>query len=96
MSAKVSTLSDLHSKFTDMLLEDIRICREEGIPMSSSDKAVIAAFLKNNGITADPDAEDMKALDAEFRKDAERVRKQRAESILANMADTAEYADLLN
>lgn len=96
MSAKVSKLSELHEKFAQMLLDDIRVCQDEGIPMSSSDKAVIAAFLKNNGITADPDTEDMKALDAEFKKDAEKQRKMRAITILNGSGVDSEYADLLN
>ncbi len=95
MAAKVSKLSELHEKFAQMLLDDIRVCQEEAIPMSSSDKAVIAAFLKNNGITADPDAEDMKALDEEFRKDAEEQRKIRANRILSTMSGDSEYMDLI-
>ena len=96
MAAKVYKLSELHEKFAQMLLDDIRVCQDEGIPMSSSDKAVIAAFLKNNGITADPDAEDMKALDAEFKRDAEAQRKIRASLLLKNTGGDSEYADLLN
>lgn len=97
MAAKVSKLSELHEKFAQMLLDDIRICNEEGIPMSSSDKAVIASFLKNNGITADPDTEDMKALDAEFRRDAEKQRQQRASRILNTAGEIdPEFSSLLN
>nr|DAU96012.1 MAG TPA: hypothetical protein [Caudoviricetes sp.] len=33
MAAKVSKLSELHEKFAQMLLDDIRVCQDEGIPM---------------------------------------------------------------
>ena len=63
MAGKVSKLSQLHEVVTELFLEDIKIAREEGIPIAASDKAVIIKFLKDNNITADPDTEDMKELD---------------------------------
>ena len=54
MSAKKSTLETLHEMLTELFIEDIKICRSEGIPMSASDKAVIVKFLKDNDVTAEP------------------------------------------
>ena len=55
MAAKKSTLETLHEMLTELFVEDIKICRMEGIPMSASDKAVIVKFLKDNDVTAAPD-----------------------------------------
>ena len=96
MSAKVSKLSELHEMLAELMIEDIRIAREEGIPMAASDKGVIVAFLKNNNITADPDTEEMQKLDAEFKKQAEIERASRAKAILAQKGEDDRYDDLLN
>lgn len=96
MSAKVSKLAKLHEMLADLMIEDIRIAREEGIPMAASDKGVIVAFLKNNNITADPDTEQMQKLDEEFKKQAEIERASRAKAILAQKGDDDRYDDLLN
>lgn len=66
MAAKDSQLSELHSMLTELLLQDIRMCLEENIPMPASDKAVIIKFLKDNNVTAEPDVEAMQALRNEF------------------------------
>lgn len=87
MAAKVSTLSKLHEALTELFLEDIRICREEGIPMAASDKAVIVKFLKDNNISADVDDEDMRNLQDEFAADLDKRRKERAAKLL-EAADT--------
>ena len=54
MAAKKSSLETLHEMLTELFMEDIKICRSEGIPMSASDKAVIVKFLKDNDVTAAP------------------------------------------
>lgn len=96
MSAKVSKLAELHELLADLMIEDIRLAKEEGIPMAASDKGVIVAFLKNNNITADPDTEKMQKLDEEFKKQAEIERASRAKAILAQKGDDDRYDDLLN
>lgn len=96
MSAKVSKLAKLHEMLADLMIEDIRIAKEEGIPMAASDKGVIVTFLKNNNITADPDTEQMQKLDEEFKKQAEIERASRAKAILAQKGDDDRYDDLLN
>ena len=96
MSAKVSRLAELHSMLAELKIEDIKIAREEGIPMAASDKGVIVAFLKNNNITADPDTEEMQKLDSEFRKQAEIERASRAKAMLEQKGDDDRFDDLLN
>lgn len=95
MSAKTSTLEKLHEMLAELFIEDIKLCREEGIPMSASDKGVIVSFLKNNNITADPDLEDMQRLDEEFKRQAEIERAARAKSMLKQKGDDR-FDDLLN
>ena len=96
MSAKVSRLAELHSMLAELMIEDIKIAREEGIPMAASDMGVIVAFLKNNNITADPDTEEMQKLDSEFRKQAEIERASRAKAMLEQKGDDDRFDDLLN
>lgn len=82
MAAKQSALGQLHEALAEMFLEDIRICREEGIPMSSSDKGVIVKFLKDNNITADIDDTRMKALTEEFQDELAQRRAAKAAELL--------------
>ena len=51
MAAKQSKVSSLHDLLTELFIEDIKMCRAEGIPMSASDKAVIVKFLKDNNVS---------------------------------------------
>lgn len=89
MAAKQSALGMLHEALAEMFLEDIRICKEEGIPMSSSDKGVIVKFLKDNNITADIDNEHMQTLKDEFQDEFAQSRAARAvRSILDGPAYT--------
>lgn len=48
MAAKKSSLETLHEMLTELFMEDIKIYRSEGVPMSASDKAVIVKFPKDN------------------------------------------------
>ena len=87
MAAKQSKVSSLHDLLTELFIEDIKMCRAEGIPMSASDKAVIVKFLKDNSVTADVDDESMKALRDEFKDELAARRQAKAQSILAPSAD---------
>lgn len=95
MAAKQSALSQLHEALAEMFLEDIRICKEEGIPMSSSDKGVIVKFLKDNNITADIDNSDMQKLQDEFKDELAERRRARAEAMLQAQDDDDELAGIL-
>lgn len=96
MSAKVSKLAALHEMLAETFMEDLRIARDEGIPMAASDKAVIVKFLKDNNITADPDDTQMHALDEAFQKEMQAKRNKRAEELLSNdpTAGDQEFAGL--
>lgn len=83
MAAPVSKLQELHEALAEMFLEDIRICKEEGIPMSAADKGVMVTFLKNNNITADITDEKIQAVKEEFQDELNRKRQKKAEELLA-------------
>lgn len=87
MAAKQSALSALHEALAEMFMEDIRICREEAIPMAASDKAVIVKFLKDNNITADIDDSAMTQLKDEFQDELTKRREARAAAMLAQSDD---------
>ena len=95
MAAKQSALSKLHEALAEMFLEDIRICKEEGIPMSSSDKGVIVKFLKDNNITADVDNKDMQKLQDEFKDELAERRREKAQALLDATNDSDELAGIL-
>lgn len=82
MAAKQSKVSSLHDLLTELFIEDIKMCRAEGIPMSASDKAVIVKFLKDNNITAEPDAEKVQELRDEFQDELEARREAKRQHIL--------------
>lgn len=87
MAAKSSQLGTLHELITEMFIQDIKMCQDEGIPMSASDKAVIVKFLKDNDITAVIDDAKMKELNEEF---ADELSKKRAERVLQLVQQTEE------
>lgn len=85
MAANVSKLQELHEALAEMFLEDIRICKEEGIPMSASDKGVMVTFLKNNNITADITDEKIQAVKEEFQDELNAKRAQKAQELLSKV-----------
>lgn len=85
--AKASKLAELHEMLAEMFMDDIRICKEEGIPMSAADKGVIVTFLKNNNITADVDDQEMQTLKQEFEDELKAKRQARAAELLAKQED---------
>lgn len=91
MAAKSSALGTLHELITEMFINDIRMCSEEGIPMSASDKAVIVKFLKDNDITAVIDDAKMKELNDEF---ADEMSAARAKNVL-RLVQQSEEDELL-
>jgi len=88
MAAKQSKVSSLHDLLTELFIEDIKMCRAEGIPMSASDKAVIVKFLKDNDVTAEPDEAKVQALRAEFQDELAAKREARRQHILMKAAGT--------
>lgn len=90
MAAKQSKVSSLHDLLTELFIEDIKMCRAEGIPMSASDKAVIVKFLKDNDVTAEPDEAKVQALRDEFQDELAAKREARRQHILMRAAGTEE------
>lgn len=90
MAAKKSALEALHVMLTELFMEDIKICRSEGIPMSASDKAVIVKFLKDNDVTAAPDEIKVQALRDEFQDELAAKREARRQHILMKASGTEE------
>lgn len=82
MAAHVSKLQLLHEALADMFLENISICRTEGIPMSAADMGVMVTFLKNNNITADITDEKIQTLKEEFNDELRLARAKKAEELL--------------
>ena len=85
--AGVDKLRMLHDALADMFLENIRICKEEVIPMSAADMGVMVTFLKNNNITADITDEKIQAVKEEFNDELRAAREKAAKKILANASD---------
>lgn len=79
MAAKQSKLQALHEMFAEVLLDDLRQSKEEGIPLPAANLGVIRQFLKDNDISADIDAEDMEALRTEFEDELAAKRQARRE-----------------
>lgn len=69
MAASQSKLAELHEMLAEIMLEDLRQSKEEGIPLPAANLGVIRQFLKDNDISASVDADDMKQLREEFQAD---------------------------
>lgn len=77
MAASQSKLAELHEMLAEIMLEDLRQSKEEGIPLPAANLGVIRQFLKDNDITASVDADDMLQLREEFQSDLAKKRDQR-------------------
>lgn len=86
-SASKSALNELHELFAQVMLDDLRQSREEGIPLPAANLGVIRQFLKDNEITASIEADDMKALADEFRDELAAKREQRKAALNQSLQD---------
>lgn len=77
MAASQSKLAELHEMLAEIMLDDLRQSKEEGIPLPAANLGVIRQFLKDNDITASVDADDMKQLREEFQTDLANKRESR-------------------
>lgn len=80
--ATLQQLGELHGLLVQIMQAECEMCLSEGIPMSASTMGVMVQFLKNNAITAEPDADDMAALREGFNQLTE-LKSQRAKQLLA-------------
>lgn len=81
-------LAELHAMFTELLIGEIQLAKEEGIPVSAADKSVMAKFLKDNSITADVDDDRMGQLRDEFEDELAAKREERKRELLAKLETT--------
>lgn len=77
MAASQSKLAELHEMLAEIMLEDLRQSKSEGIPLPAANLGVIRQFLKDNDISASVDADDMKQLRDEFKADLSSKRETR-------------------
>lgn len=66
-AAKKSALEELHEMLAEVMLEDLRQAKKDGIPLPAANLNAIRQFLKDNDVTASIEAEDMQQLKQEFK-----------------------------
>lgn len=89
MAASQSKLAELHEMLAEIMLEDLKQSKEEGIPLPAANLGVIRQFLKDNDITASIDADDMKQLREEFQTDLANKRTERKAAVSAALSNDA-------
>jgi len=92
--AAVSRLCVLHELLTEMFIKDIQDAVQGDFPLAASDKNVIVTFLKNNDVTATPDAEGMEAL-KESLSELTEERRSRVNEVIKAVEDD-NYQGLFN
>jgi tRNA A37 N6-isopentenylltransferase MiaA len=58
MSTIGTQLQELFTVFTEQLLAEVQLAKQEGIPIAAADKAAIIRFLQVNSITYTPQDDD--------------------------------------
>lgn len=89
MAASQSKLAELHEMLAEIMLEDLRQSKAEGIPLPAANLGVIRQFLKDNDISASVDADDMKAIRDEFKGVTEAARAKRKAQLNTALSDDA-------
>ena len=83
MKATQKQLAELHGLLVEIMIEECKLSKAEGIPMAASTMQVMVTFLKNNGVTAEPDSNEMQVLREGFGNLTE-LRSEKVKSILAS------------
>ncbi|AYR04397.1 DNA maturase A [Acinetobacter phage vB_AbaP_APK14] len=91
--ASVSRLCLLHELLVDMFIKDIQDAIEGDYPLASADKNVIVTFLKNENITATPDADGMEKLKEEL-KDLSEAQRAKVDALVTQV-ESGQFDDLL-
>lgn len=91
-SASASKLNELHELLAEVLIEDLRQSKSEGIPLPAANLGVIRQFLKDNNISASLDAKDMQDLRDEFADELAAKREERKQKM--NTALTLDDSDI--
>lgn len=94
MAASQSKLAELHEMLAEIMLDDLKQSKEEGIPLPAANLGVIRQFLKDNDISASMDADDMKAIRDEFQGVADKARAERKLTLNKALDDDA-YSHIL-
>lgn len=94
--ATTSRLAYLHELLVEQIIADFEFHKEEGIPMSATDKQVAISLLKNEGITATPDNEDIQRLKEVASRIQDGAKQEVAMSILGEVQEASELSAFLN
>ena len=94
--ATQSRLAYLHELLVEQIIADFEFHKEEGIPMSATDKQVAISLLKNEGITATPDNEDIQRLKEVASRIQDGAKQEVAMSILGEVQEASELSAFLN
>ena len=89
--ASTSRLTLLHELLVEQIIFEFEFYKAEGIPMSATDKQVALSLLKQEGITATPDNEDMQhLLDVGYLRIKDEAKQDAALSILSEVQDAVD------
>jgi predicted Ser/Thr protein kinase len=88
--ASTSRLTLLHELLVEQIIFEFEFYKAEGIPMSATDKQVALSLLKQEGITATPDNEDIQRLQEVAARIKDEAKKEVATSILAEVQEATD------
>ena len=94
--ATQSRLAYLHELLVEQIIADFEFHKVEGIPMSATDKQVAITLLRNEGITATPDNEDIQRLKDVATRIKDEAKKDVAMGIIAEVQEAHELTAFLN
>lgn len=86
-AAKKSALEELHEMLAEVMLEDLRQAKKDGIPLPAANLNAIRQFLKDNDVTASIEAEDMQQLKQEFKDELAAKRAARQIELEKTLSD---------
>lgn len=88
--ASTTRLTLLHELLVEQIIFEFEFYKAEGIPMSATDKQVALSLLKQEGITATPDNEDIQRLKDVASRIKDEAKQDAALSILSEVQDAVD------
>ena len=88
--ASTYRLTLLHELLVEQIIFEFEFYKAEGIPMSATDKQVALSLLKQEGITATPDNEDIQRLKDVASRIKDEAKQDAALSILSEVQDAVD------
>lgn len=88
--ASTARLTLLHELLVEQIIFEFEFYKAEGIPMSATDKQVALSLLKQEGITATPDNEDIQRLKDVASRIKDEAKQDAALSILSEVQDAVD------